>query len=108
VRFDLTVTYDDGTEAKVTAGQREMAAFEAEPFGCGSIQALDAKPMTFMRYLAWSALRRNHYGQGMAGSEKFPAFEKWSKDVEEVSDGEEAPAEPDPTRRDPPAEGSSG
>jgi hypothetical protein len=96
MRFDLTVTYDDGTTAQVSAGQREMARWEAEDFGCSSLSAMDVKPMTFMQYLAWSALKR-------AGEVKVP-FAKWADTVEEVSD-EEDTTPPDPTSPGQSAEG---
>ena len=41
---DLTVTYDEGEPVHVGAGQREMAEFEAQSFGCSSLTALDVKP----------------------------------------------------------------
>lgn len=88
--FALTVTYDDGTADKVTAGQREMARWEAEPFGCASLTAMDAKPITFMRYLAWAALSRKP-------GATLPAFAKWSEGVDEVSDAEADAAATDPT-----------
>ena len=98
MRFELTVTYDDGTVQKVVAGQREMAAFEAEPFGCSSAAAMDLRPMTFLRYIAWAALRRTTAG--------VPAYPKWSAGVDEVAapDVDEVPA-PDPTNPGPPGEG---
>ena len=54
----LTVTYDNGTTEDVEAGQREMAEFELQPFGGSSLEALTVKPMVYMRFIAWAALRR--------------------------------------------------
>lgn len=95
MKFDLNVTYDDGSHTTVTAGQREMAAWEAEPFGCSSAAAMDTKPMMFLRYLAWAALRRTTAGVA--------PYAKWQAGVDEV----EAPDDlesttPDPTNPDQP------
>ncbi|HVQ96135.1 MAG TPA: hypothetical protein VMU51_34260 [Mycobacteriales bacterium] len=100
LRFDLVVDYEDGDPVEVTAGQREMAQWEAEAFGCSASLAMDQKAMTFMRYLAWAALRRRHY------PEKFPTFGKWSETVLTVApkDDEEDEQAPDPTRPDPSSE----
>jgi hypothetical protein len=110
-RFKMSVLYDDGTSAVVGAGQREMAAWEAEPFGCASFAAMDVKPVTFLRYLAWASLRRAAAGFCDGGG-KFPTFEKWSATVDEVSDYQEEEEEDaaaaeaaGPTRPDQPAEG---
>jgi hypothetical protein len=98
MKFEVTVRYDDGTEEKVTAGQRDCAAWEAEPFGCSSVGAMDQKPMMFLRYLAWSALRRSRPG--------VPPYAKWQAGVDEVEppDDDEQGVTPDPTNPDQPDE----
>lgn len=76
---DLTVTYDEGEPVHVGAGQREMAEFEAQSFGCSSLTALDVKPVTYLRFLAYAALRRS----GGLPRKGLP-FDAWSEGVESV------------------------
>lgn len=57
---NLTVTYDGGQTEEVNAGQREMAEFETQPFGCSSLEALSSRPVVFLRFLAWAALKRQN------------------------------------------------
>ena len=93
--FDLDVTYDDGRTDRVTAGQREFAAWEREDFGCGSTTALVEKPALFIRFLAWSALTRE--GRSGEDGHAAPAFSVWERGVLSV-DSAETPEPPDPTR----------
>lgn len=46
-----------GEPEEVTADQRDVAAWEAEPFG-DPITDVSRQPVTFWRYLAWSASKR--------------------------------------------------
>ena len=94
---DLEVTHEDGRTEKVTAGQREMAAWEREPFGCATTQAGKTSPVLFYRYLAYAALKRQRSLEVVNG--RPPSFDVWSEDVDEVqplSDETEA----DPTTPD--------
>lgn len=92
MKLDLTITYDDGSTLAVTPGQREMADWEAQPFGCSSLDAFNLKPVTYFRYLAWAFLKRT---DGL----KTP-FPRWSEGVEDVqftAGAEEPDGRPDPT-----------
>jgi len=94
--FDLTVTYQDGTD-EVTAGQREMAEFETQPFGCSSFDALTSRPVVYLRFLAWAALKR----QDKLPKKGMP-YIAWSETVERVAfadTDEEAERGADPTPR---------
>jgi hypothetical protein len=93
MKLDLTVTYEDGTTTEVQAGQREMAEFEQQPFGCASTDAMDVKPMLFVRFIAWSALRRR-------GERR--SFSVWSDTVDDVEPGDDMEVAPDPTDPAPP------
>lgn len=105
--FDLVVKYDDGTEAKVTAGQREAAAWEREKFGCAADQAGERCPTLFARYLAFAALKRTgalppHPTKGVSFN-----FDGWDAlvDLVEAVEDEDAPV-PTPASR--PRAASSG
>lgn len=57
--FDLDAEMEDGATFQVVADQRDVAAFECEPFGCAYLLVAQTRPFTFIRYLAWRAgLRR--------------------------------------------------
>lgn len=92
----LAVTYDDGTVQEIPYGQREMAEWEAQPFGCSALDAPNVKPVTYFRFLAWSALRR-------AQEIKPVTFEKWAAGVDEVRALGEPEDRPDPTSPGQPA-----
>jgi len=92
----LEVQYDDGRTEEVTAGQREMAAWEREPFGCGTLVASEKSPVLFFRYLAYAALRRQRKLQVINGMP--PSFDVWAADVESVEPVSDD--EPDPTNQD--------
>lgn len=92
--YDLTVTYDNGTTEAVTTGQREMAEFETQPFGCNSLEALGARPVVYLRFVAWAALKR----QDRLPKKGMP-YTAWSETVESVkfTDEEEEQVATDPT-----------
>lgn len=91
---DLTVTYDNGKAEDVTAGQREMAEFELQPFGCSSLEALHTRPVVYLRFIAWAALKR----QDRLPKKGMP-YSAWGELVESVRfvDADSAEA-PDPTQ----------
>lgn len=80
--IDVEVTYEDGRIESVGAGQREMAAWEREPFGCATTKAKDERPILFFRYLAYAALKRQHRLEVLNG--RPPSFDVWSETVDEV------------------------
>lgn len=94
--FNLEVTYDDGRTEQVSAGQREMAEWEARPDGCSAFEALQKSPIRYMRFMAFAALRRS--GEVKKGTD----YGLWSDAVElvafapdEVSEDESS----DPTQK---------
>lgn len=92
----LKVTYDGGRTEPVGAGQREMAEWEQQAFGCSALQALGSKPVLYLRFVAWAALKRS------GNVPKSKPFAAWSEGVESVEfqdDEEEEPAG-DPTKPD--------
>jgi hypothetical protein len=97
-KFDVLVRYEEGAEVKATIGQRNLAAFEAQPFGNAHGALLR------LRYAAYDSLRRlGRLPRGASGRE--PAtWEEWDDLVDEVNDagGE---GEPDPTQPAAPAAG---
>lgn len=100
--FDLHVLYDDGTEADVTAGQREMAAWELAGHG-SSVEAAETKPMAFFRFLAYQALRRlGRLPENKVKGAAMP-FEVWSDLVDEVLPPDDE-SDVDPTTPDQPQE----
>lgn len=56
--FPMHVEMEDGTEYDVMVEQRDIGAWEREPFGCSFRHAQDQKQVNFLRYIAWHALRR--------------------------------------------------
>jgi hypothetical protein len=98
----LTVHPDDGEPFEVTAGQRDMALWEAQPFGCNAFDALGTRGVTFLRFLAWAAIRR--------GGQKTPTFDAWSATIDRVDfadDDDDQGKALGPTRRGRRAGGSS-
>jgi hypothetical protein len=55
--FSHKVTMADGRVIEAHSDQRDIAAFEGEPFGCGFFQIAE-KPFTFARYVAWRGSKR--------------------------------------------------
>jgi hypothetical protein len=87
--MEIRVTYDNGDVVEASVGQRDIARWEAQPFG--GQKAMDEKPITFARFVAWSALQRAQRTNGLK-------WEQWDATVDEV-DVIEAPEElPDPTQ----------
>jgi hypothetical protein len=106
-QFELTVHYDDGATVDVKAGQRECAAWEREPFGCATMQAVDRTPVLFVRYLAFAALKRLRQLPPNADG-RAPTFEQWDAGVDDVEDAgaddEDDDDEAGPTTPDRPVE----
>lgn len=101
--FDLLVKYEDGTEATVSVGQREMAAWELAGHG-SSVTVLDTAPMAFFRFAAYKALRRlGQLPENKIKGAVMP-FEAWDDLVEEVHEPDEE-IEAVPTTPDQPQEG---
>jgi hypothetical protein len=94
-RMRLVVTYLDGREpVEVTAGQAEMSKWERESFGCAATMADEEAPVTFVRYLAWAALKRQGLKVGWAA---------WDDQVDEVNPADDGKGEAEvvPTRPGP-------
>lgn len=104
LRFDLVVTYEDGTQQTVSAGQRECAAWERQPFGCGTSAAAEKSPMLFVRYLAFSSLWRLRM-LPRNDDNKTVGFEEWDRMVDSVEDvSPDDDESPDPTKQSQPQE----
>lgn len=88
LQFKYKATFEDGTLFEVTADQRDVAAFEIEPFGC-SYNEYDSRVFTATRYLAWHAAKR-------AGLTKL-SWDKFSEQCMHVAEVRE----PDPEASDP-------
>lgn len=56
--FRLQVEMEDAKTYDVVADQRDLAAWECQPFGTSG-NALDGRMHLALRFLAWNALRRN-------------------------------------------------
>jgi hypothetical protein len=91
-KIQLTVTYENGDTTEVSAGQRDIARWEGEKFGGES--AMNEKPVTFARYIAWAALKRS--------GEITLSWPGWDATVDEV-DLIEDEADSDPTSEVAPA-----
>jgi hypothetical protein len=106
-KFEFLVTMGNGQTKEVTAGQRELADWEREPFGCAGTHGYAKSPITFVRYLAYAALRRQRRLQ-MDQNGQPPSFEAWSEMVEDVEDKPDPEPETsdglDPTAPDGPTE----
>lgn len=57
IKYTINVVMDDEAEHRVTADQRDIAAWEGQPFGTSSIE-LKSKWLLWQRYAAWHAMRR--------------------------------------------------
>jgi hypothetical protein len=101
-KMSVTVQYESGEEVSCTIGQRELAAFEAQPFARPGARFLQ------LRFAAWDALRRA--GQLPRGRKGEPlTFDAWDELVDEVIDAEEDEGvEADPTAPTPPEGSASG
>jgi hypothetical protein len=88
------VVMEDGTKYTVTIDQRDIAAWERQPFGCSFAHANDRALVGFSRFVAWSALRR----QGMIDKKMgWATFDDICLEVTDVQTPKEAAEMPDPT-----------
>jgi hypothetical protein len=56
--FEVGVEMDGAAEPySVVADQRDIARWEIQPFGC-PVDQVESRMLLFLRYLAWSASRR--------------------------------------------------
>lgn len=85
--MQVKVRYDDGTEVEASIGQRDVARWEAQPFG--GQKAIDEKPVTFARYVSWSALQRSRQARDLP-------WPRWDEIVDEVEviETDDAPVDP--------------
>lgn len=86
--MQVKVLYEDGETVEASIGQRDVARWEAQPFG--GQKAMDDKPVTFARYVSWSALQRAQKARGLA-------WTKWDEAVDEVEIIDTDQEAPDPT-----------
>jgi len=70
--YDIDLEPENGEPFSVRVDQRDIAAWELEPFGAPVVEHR-AKIYTFTRYLAWHALRRT-------GKTK-KSFGNWSDEI---------------------------
>jgi hypothetical protein len=57
LQYHLIVKLEDAEPYEITADQRDIAAWELEPFGC-AVAMSATRIYSFTRYLAWHASRR--------------------------------------------------
>lgn len=92
--FGYMVTMDDGSEPfEIVGDQRDIAAFEVEPYGCPFYRIQD-KPFTFARYLAWRASKRagKHSFTWEEFSDRCISVESTDEDETEESENPGTPA----------------
>lgn len=89
--LDYTVHMEDGTKIEVTVDQRDIAAFELQPFG-RSFDAVKPVIFTFMRFTAWHALHRRY--KTYKGS--WEDFQLECVEVTDVQQSGEVAADPTP------------
>jgi hypothetical protein len=91
--FRIGFELEDGTTGTVTADQRDIAEFEVQPFGL-AYNVADARPFTFLRFLAWHAGRRQKL-------HNVPTYEAWkgvcvyAYDADMREDEDEGPGQPE-------------
>lgn len=89
-----TVRMEDGEVYSVTIDQRDIAAWERQPFGCSFSVARDRALVNFLRFISWNALRR----QGMIDKKMgWATFDDACIEVVDEQTEEEAADLPDPT-----------
>lgn len=84
--FAHKVILEGGRELVAYSDQRDIAAWEMEPFGCGFFE-IPKKAFSFARYVAWRGSRR--------AKDHAYTWAEWGEQcisVEELED--EAPADP--------------
>lgn len=91
IRYDFKVEFEDGAELPVTADQRDVAAWEIQPFGTSGTE-LKSRAYTAFRFMAYNALRR----QGLV--DKAMGWKTFSDQCVEVTFAkvDEDEAAPDP------------
>ena len=89
MKLELEVEYENGDVRTVFAGQRDMSRWESEKFGGET--AMREKPITFARYIAWSATRRA--GETTLG---WPAWDQTVESVDIVEENDVNPTNEEP------------
>jgi hypothetical protein len=72
--MEIVVLYDDGKEVTVKAGQRDLAKLEVHSRMAAHV-ALEERPMSSFRYVAYVALKRIGQVDGLA-------YEAWDDNVD--------------------------
>jgi hypothetical protein len=94
--YELRAEFDPGQEPlSVVTDQRDVAAWEIQPFGC-PVGIARSRMFTFLRFICWHALKRQ--GALEWSWEKFDKRCALVQSVEvERAEGAEGPADPGPT-----------
>lgn len=110
IKYELLVEYENGDTDEVVAGQREVAEWERQPFGCCFVDVFDKSAINFFRFIAWAALRRQGRLPINPQTKKAATYEAWSEmavdvgDTKSDADADEGDEESDPTRKAPSTE----
>jgi hypothetical protein len=91
LQFKIVVHYEGGTTKDVTAGQRELAAWELER-GSSAGEALRSTPHAFTRFLAYHRLKSQRR-LATTPDGGFEGFDAWDARVIECRDPEPEPGE---------------
>lgn len=84
----------------VVVDQRDIAAWERQPFGCSFLVAREKALVNFLRFLSWNAMRRQKMIEPTMG---WATFDDRCIEASDDTPEDEAGAEelPDPTKPDP-------
>lgn len=97
--FPMRVELEDEEPQVVTVDQRDIAAWERQPFGCSFSVARERALVNFLRFLAWNAMRRQGLIDKSMGWASFD--DKCIEASDNVQPEDEAGDLPDPTKPDP-------
>jgi hypothetical protein len=96
--WPMTVVLEGEEPRSVTVDQRDIAAWERQPFGCSFSVARDRALVNFLRFLAWNAMRRQGLIDKTMG---WATFDDKCIEATDLQTPEEAGELPDPTKPDP-------
>jgi len=87
--FNIRAEMADGSSFEVVADQRDIAAFECQPFGLPYFQ-FPARPFTAMRWMGWHAGKR----QGLHKIDTWDDFDAQCEYATEITSEDEEPDSP--------------